>query len=294
MAPRSTMCSMRTTWMHKLVSVTPRVIAFRLSKTGKGAISELLYRWQAVAPKAPLELFSAVYVAGFTTGNVTDVQASFYGKYLGTTVETLAPMGKIYPELGLSTMDCKEGKWIEAVAFIAEVEVKDLKSRNNRDKGYFRAKSDYVRVAISKEGIKGALAKLEENAGKGYFIIDPYGGIIDTIGAGAIAFPHRAGTLYNIQFIAAWPGDAQGTQDAAPIEWIRNLYAYMARFVSHSPRVVNVNYIDLDLGTSSSYAQAKSSWGQSYFLSNFASLAHIKAQFDPFNVFSHPQSIPPS
>ncbi|MCO5569635.1 hypothetical protein L7F22_023351 [Adiantum nelumboides] len=100
----------------QLVSVTPRVIAFCLPKTGKGAISELLYRWQALAPKAPPELFSAVYVAGFTTGNVTDVQASFYGQYLGTTVETLALMGKIYPELGLSAMDCKEGKWIEAVA----------------------------------------------------------------------------------------------------------------------------------------------------------------------------------
>ncbi|MCO5566800.1 hypothetical protein L7F22_020481 [Adiantum nelumboides] len=282
-------------WKIQLVSVTPRVTAFRLSKTGKGAISELVYRWQAVAPKAPPELFHAVYMAGFTSGNVTDVQASFYGQYLGTTAETLALMGKIYPELGLSAGDCKEGKWIEAVAFIAGVEVlEDLKSRSNRDKGYFKAKSDYARVAISKEGIQGALGKLEENPGKGYIIFEPYGGIMDTIGAAVIPFPHRAGTLYNIQYMAVWPGNAQGTQDAAPIEWIRNLYAYMARFVSHSPRAAYVNYIDLDLGTSSSSAQAESSWGQSYFLSNFARLAHIKAQFDPFNVFSHPQSIPPS
>ncbi|MCO5592657.1 hypothetical protein L7F22_046660 [Adiantum nelumboides] len=105
----------------QLVSVTPRVTAFCLSKIGKGAISELLYRWQAIAPKAPPELFSTVYVAGFTKGNVTDIQASFYRQYLGTTVETLALMGKIYPELELSAMDCKEGKWIEAVAFIADV-----------------------------------------------------------------------------------------------------------------------------------------------------------------------------
>lgn len=279
-------------WKIQLVPVTPRVTTFRLSKTGKHVLRELIYRWQAVAPAAPQELFHAVYMAGITTGNGTDVMGSFYGQYLGTMAETLALMGRIYPELGLSAGDCKEGRWIEVSANIAGVAEQDLTSRKNKDKGYFKAKSDYVRVAMSREAIMGALGKLEENAGKGYMIFEPYGGVMDSIGTGAIAFPHRAGTLYNIQYMAVWTGDAQGTEDAALIEWIRGLYAYMGRFVSHSPRAAYVNYIDLDLGTSSLAAQAESSWGQSYFLSNFPRLAHIKAQFDPFNVFSHPQSIP--
>ncbi|KAH7289261.1 hypothetical protein KP509_31G066900 [Ceratopteris richardii] len=283
-------------WKLRLVAVPKRVTTFRMPQTGKRTIADLVYKWQAVAPKAPPELFHAVYMAGFlASGNKTDVEGSFYGQYWGTLEETLSLMGKIYPELNLSSEYCKEGRWIEGVVNIAGLpSVEDLKSRDNRDKGYFKAKSDYVRVPISKQGIMGALSRLQNNPGHGYMIFEPYGGVMDSIKPDAIAFPHRAGNLYNIQYQAVWQENAQGDGDDTFIQWIRDLYAYMTRFVSHSPRAAYINYIDLDLGTASLSSKAESSWGENYFLSNFPRLAHIKAQFDPFNVFNHPQSIPPS
>lgn len=201
---------------------------------------------------------------GFASSNTSDVEASFLGQYLGTMSETLELMSKIYPELNLSAKDCKEGKWVEGVANLGEVtSIEELLSRQNTAKGYFKAKSDYVRQAIPKHGIVGALSKLKANPGRGFMVFEPYGGVMNIIGTGAIAFPHRVGNLYNIEYQAVWTGDAQGTIDASLIEWIRDLYAYMGRFVSHSPRAAYVNYIDLDLGVASSIVQAETSWGQS-------------------------------
>lgn len=286
-------------WRIQLVPVTATVTTFRLWKTGKQNMTELIYRWQAVAPAAPEELFHAVYFAGINvTGtnstSTTDVGASFYGQYLGTQTETLALMSRIFPELGLSAADCEEGSWVEGVASIASVaSPAALTSRNNSDKGYFKAKSDYVKEQLSIEALSGAMDLLEANPGKGYMIFEPYGGVMEQIAANATAFPHRAGVLYNIQYQAVWSNDEGGAVDAPLLNWLQNLYEYMTPFVSQSPRAAYVNYIDLDLGVDASYEGALASWGQDYFRSNFPRLAQIKARIDQNNIFSYPQSVPP-
>ncbi|KAE8717484.1 hypothetical protein F3Y22_tig00110044pilonHSYRG00057 [Hibiscus syriacus] len=77
--------------------------------------------------------------------------------------------------------------------------------------------------------------------------------------------------------------------------WIRRFYDEMTPYVSKSPREVNVNYRDSDIGANNrsgntSYAEARI-WGSKYFKNNFKRLAIVKTLVDPQN-FKHEQSIP--
>jgi hypothetical protein len=97
-----------------------------------------------------------------------------------------------------------------------------------------------------------------------------------------------------IQYVTGWQ-DASGDV-GKHVKWIRELYKYMAPYVSKNPREAYVNYRDLDLGinrnTNTSFIKA-SVWGAKYFKGNFYRLALVKSKVDPDNIFRHEQSIPP-
>lgn len=220
-----------------------------------------------------------------------------FGQYLGAVEETVAVFKRVYPEINLTAADCQEGRWIDAVASIGGAATPEaLMGRYNRDKGKFKAKSDYVTKPVPKEAWIKVCSYLEQGPSGAYVYLEPYGGAMAEIAGDAIAFPHRAGNLYVIQYQARW-GEAGG--DAQQIAWLRRLYKFMAPFVSHSPRAAYVNYIDLDLGITGqgsgaqAVAQAEATWGGRYFVQNFRRLVDIKTKVDPLNIFQHPQGIPP-
>ncbi|KAH7447305.1 hypothetical protein KP509_01G101000 [Ceratopteris richardii] len=276
-----------TAWKLKLVSVPSTLTTFNVWRTGKQALTDLVFKWQNVAPQAPPELFLSLYMAGINTGGSADVGASFYGQYWGSIEETLALFNKIYPELALTASNCKQGNWIQAVANIAGVSGPSaLVDRQQSSRNYFKAKSDYVSTPLTKVALAGAFDVLMKNT-KGWIIFEPYGGVMSQISSSAIAFPHRAGRLFMVQYQAVWQDDTN-SPDSELIGWLRGLYSYMSPFVTYTPsRTTYVNYIDLDLGDSVTA-------GKSYFGSNFARLVKIKARFDPTNVFNQPQSVPVS
>eukprot|EP00249_Psilotum_nudum_P017636 c26421_g1_i1 orf=325-1902(+) len=281
-------------WKIKLVAVPVVITTFNLERVGKQVVAELVYKWQTAAPSAPGELFMAVYIAGTNQSGTPDTRATFYGQYLGNLNETLQLINSIFPELGLVETDCKEGSWIEAVAQIAYAKsVIALTDRYHEGKNYFKAKSDYVKNSISAQALEGAFSYLEENM-DGYVIFEPYGGVMSQIPSDAIAFPHRAGNLYIIQYQAVWQQETG--DDSYYINWLRRFYSYMRPYVSQNPRAAFVNYLDLDLGSAvngtSTVAEARS-WGSKYFLQNFDQLVKVKSRVDPYNVFRNPQSIPP-
>ncbi|KAH7433329.1 hypothetical protein KP509_07G064000 [Ceratopteris richardii] len=105
-------------WKLKLVDLPETITTFSLWKTGKQVITDLVYKWQTIAPKAPPELFIAIYMAGISYTGSPDMGASFYGQYWGTINETLALLNKIYPELGLSESDCKQGNWMQVDSLV--------------------------------------------------------------------------------------------------------------------------------------------------------------------------------
>ncbi|WOG84883.1 hypothetical protein DCAR_0104068 [Daucus carota subsp. sativus] len=109
-----------------------------------------------------------------------------------------------------------------------------------------------------------------------------------------IPFPHRKDYMYSIQYLTAW-NDANKDSSTNHINWIRDVYKYMAPYVSKSPRAAYVNYRDLDLGINkngnTSFVEA-SAWGLKYFKGNFERLVRVKSEVDPDNFFRHEQSIP--
>ncbi|KAK2980085.1 hypothetical protein RJ640_012616 [Escallonia rubra] len=287
-------------WKIKLVCVPPVVSVFNIDKKLDQGVTELVHRWQYVAKQLHKDLFIRLVIQdvnGVTKGQKKTLQVSFNSLFLGTADELLPLMHHTFPELGLQAETCTEMSWIESVLYFAgyprgqSLEV--LLNRTVQYKSYFKAKSDFVTEPIPKNGLEGIWERfLEEETV--FMIMDPYGGIMDEISESKLPFPHRKGNLYNIQYLVKWEVDGVRASNRH-IHWMRMLYSYMKRYVSHSPRAAYLNYRDLDLGTNqqanTSYSKAKV-WGKKYFKGNFKALSRVKSNIDPENFFRNEQSIP--
>ncbi|KAI6706091.1 hypothetical protein NL676_009053 [Syzygium grande] len=167
-----------------------------------------------------------------------------------------------------------------------------LLNRTQPSKSFYKAKSDYVTTPIPEKALQGLWSRLIEYE-TFYMILSPYGGVMSQISDSETPFPHRSGNMYKIQYMLTWDSEEESSQH---INWMRELYDYMAPYVSRFPRAAFLNYRDLDLGrnnndNSTSYAEA-SVWGLKYFKSNFRRLAEVKTASDPTNFFQNEQSIP--
>ncbi|XP_052202470.1 tetrahydroberberine oxidase-like [Diospyros lotus] len=290
-------------WKVKLVNVPPSVTVFTVYRTLEQNATKLVHQWQFVAHKFPDELFIeiAIMANSSANGNRT-IRASFNCLFLGGSDELVELMHEKFPELGVTKQDCTEMSWIESVLYFAAYAgfpngpLDVLLNRTYTGIIYFKAKSDYVQKPISVTGLEGIWKRIyEEDPLSAQIILIPYGGKMDRISEKAIPFPHRAGNLYKIVYIAGWLEGGTAASERH-INWIRRFYSYMAPYVSKSPRAAYVNYRDLDIGVNhqgnTSYAQA-SIWGVKYFKGNFKRLAQVKSKVDPSNFFRNEQSIPP-
>jgi hypothetical protein len=98
-----------------------------------------------------------------------------------------------------------------------------------------------------------------------------YGGRMNEVSESSLPFPHRAGNLYQIEYLVIWSDENSQTSERN-ISWIRRLHSYMTPYVSKNPSEAYVNYRDLDirinkLAGNTSYKQA-SIWGRKYFKNN--------------------------
>ncbi|PUZ46903.1 hypothetical protein GQ55_7G120600 [Panicum hallii var. hallii] len=278
-------------WQVRLVPVPPTVTAFKLPvSVGEGAV-DVVTRWQTVAPALPDDLFIRVLVQGQV--------AEFQSLYLGTCGALLPVMRRRFPELGVNRSHCREMTWLESVPYIylgSGAAVEDILNRTTSLAAASKATSDYVREPIARAAWAEIFSSWLARPGAGLMILDPYGAAIGAAPEDATPFPHRAGVLYNIQYMNFWA--AAGGDAAAGIRWIRDLHAFMEPHVSKGPREAYFNYRDLDLGENvvvgnvSSYEAGKV-WGEKYFKGNFRRLAMAKAQIDPDDYFRNEQSIPP-
>ncbi|WOG89599.1 hypothetical protein DCAR_0208837 [Daucus carota subsp. sativus] len=287
-------------WKIKLVTVPSIVTVFDFAKTMDQDTTKLLYKYQQIAHEIDEDLFIRVnfrLVDAARKGEKT-VQTYYNALFLGGIDRLLKVMNKSFPELGLKKEDCTEMSWLESVLFISasyryNTSLEALIEGRSPARSSFKAKSDYVQKAISKTGLEGLLNRFVQDDIPS-MIWTPYGGTMSQISESEIPFPHRKGNRFMIQYITAWVADDKDVE-AKHLGWIRNLYNYMERYVSRSPRAAYVNYRDLDLGInkdrSTSFLEA-SSWGTKYFNNNFLRLASIKSRIDPDNFFYHEQSIP--
>ncbi|PSS04923.1 Berberine bridge enzyme-like [Actinidia chinensis var. chinensis] len=290
-------------WKINLVVVPSKVTVFTIDRTLEQNATNLIHKWQSIAPKFPQELFIRVLIRRVDSSHDDEedtIQASFNSMYLGGIDQLIPLMQESFPELGLTREDCTEMSWIESILYFwgfPSGSLPDvLLNRTRPSKPYFKAKSDYVKEPIPLFGWKGIWDLFFEDEGESAeMILNPYGGIMDEILESSIPFPHRAGNLYKIQYLVYWD-EEEAEESEKYISWIRKLYSYMTPYVSKFPRAAYINYRDLDVGVNdkngnTSYAQA-SIWGIKYFKNNFNRLVHVKTKVDPSNFFKNEQSIP--
>jgi hypothetical protein len=90
------------------VQVPPTVTVFSIGKTlDQGAI-DILATWQVVGPSLPDDLAIRVKVQG--------QEALFLAVYLRTCSSLVATMGREFPELGMTSADCRSMTWLESAA----------------------------------------------------------------------------------------------------------------------------------------------------------------------------------
>jgi FAD/FMN-containing dehydrogenase len=275
-------------WKVRLVKVPSTVAVFRISRTlEKGAIN-IVTKWQHVGPTLPDDINMEVLVQG--------QQIVFQSLYLGTCDEILPTIATRLPELNATRADCSEMTWLESTAFMnfGNTNTTALLDRNTGP-NFFKNKSDYVRRAMAKGVWRKILMNWFAKNGSGLVILEPHGGFISSIPAGATPYPHRSGVLYNIQYVASW---SAGDDSSVTMNWINNLYDFMGQYVTKSPREAYVNFRDLDIGENTvvndfSAFDSGKVWGEKYFCSNFHRLATVKGNVDPTDYFRNEQSIPP-
>ncbi|XP_056688991.1 berberine bridge enzyme-like D-1 [Spinacia oleracea] len=287
-------------WKIKLLKVPPKVTAFQVSRNGHvDSISQLVHNWQEVGPYLHDDFYLSISIGANNGENGTNVVTTFSGQYLGDKLKAISILNNVFPELRIREDECQDMSWIESVLYFSGLgegtTINDLKNRYLQSKNYYKAKSDYVTTPIPIKGIRGAMEILAKEH-KGNIILDPYGGKMARIANDSIAFPHRKGNLFSIQYLLSWENEDVSNNDRY-IGWIRGFYEYMAPFVSSNPRAAYVNYLDFDLGEELDYNVVDSMngrvWGEKYFLNNYERLVKAKTIFDPCNFFRYPQGIPP-
>ncbi|KAE8662643.1 FAD-binding Berberine family protein [Hibiscus syriacus] len=291
-------------WKLRLVPVPANVTVFTVGRTLEQNATELVHRWQYIAPNLPDDVYASIQFRAMnsTQDGRKTVVADFIAFFLGTTDELLSLMEQRFPELGLTKQDCTEMSWIESILYNNGIRNQPLEILLNRtyrspvNVPYYKIKSDYVKEPISEIGLNGLLSRLtDEVATSTVILFFAYGGIMDRISEHATPFPHRAGNLYKICYNTGWLAE-DNVNSQKYLDWARTTYSYMSPFVSKYPREAYLNYRDLDIGSNNihytSYEQAHI-WGRKYFKDNFDRLVHAKTKIDPQNFFRHEQSIPP-
>ncbi|XP_031275334.1 berberine bridge enzyme-like 13 isoform X2 [Pistacia vera] len=287
-------------WKIKLVPVPPTVTVFNVAKTLEQGATKLFHKWQQIAHTLDEDLFLRVslQVQGAEQDGEKKVTCLYTALYLGGAEKLLQIVQERFPELGLTRKDCNETTWIKSVIynglFPSDAPPEVLLQRQNVFKGYFKGKSDFVKEAIPDTAFKGLWKRLLEGEDKEVILFNPYGGMMNKIPESETPFPYRQGIMFEIAYTVLWGDDNKNAKK--DIEWIRNIYEYMAPYVSKNPRGAYVNYKDFDLGMNkngnTSFREARV-WGDKYFKGNFQRLVRAKTKIDPENFFRHEQSIPP-
>ncbi|XP_021634101.1 berberine bridge enzyme-like 21 [Manihot esculenta] len=283
-----------------LVPVPETVTVFRVERTLDENATDVVFKWQLVAPKTDNNLFMRMLlqpVTSRTNRTQRTIRASIVALYLGNADTLVSLLGNEFPELGLKKEVCNETSWIQSVLWWANDDIgtspevlldRDLDSAN-----FLKRKSDYVETPISKDKLNWIWQRMIE-VGKTGLVFNPYGGRMSEIPETDTPFPHRKGNLFKIQYSVNWE-DAGTTAENEFLTQARKLHNYMTPFVSKNPRRAFLNYRDLDIGVmeagKNSYEEG-SIYGSKYFHGNFDRLVKVKTAVDPENFFRNEQSIP--
>ncbi|XP_020573713.1 berberine bridge enzyme-like 22 [Phalaenopsis equestris] len=293
-----------------LVEVPEKVTVFNAVRTSANQnVTELAGRWQEIGHRLDVDLFIRLIAEATAKKDETtaSIKLTFSSLYLGGRKEVLRLAKQSFPELELKASECVEMTWLESFLFFnglyGKFPVEALVNKIIESTGSFKAKSDFVQKSIPGSGLNKIWRFLMEAYEDGEWfvlIMEPFGGKMSEISEDEIAFPHRKGNLYNIQYILKWldSEEEKGGGIERRLRRMKSLYELMAPYASTEPRAAYYNYKDMDLGRnaegkSSRYSAAAEGWGRMYFKGNFRRLAELKGKVDPHNFFWNEQTVPP-
>jgi FAD/FMN-containing dehydrogenase len=101
-----------------LVSVPEIISVFRAERTLEENATDIVYRWQQVAPTTDENLFMRMLIQPSTSKvnkGAKTIKATIIAEFLGKADDVVALLGKEFPELGLKKEDVKEMSWIDSV-----------------------------------------------------------------------------------------------------------------------------------------------------------------------------------
>jgi FAD/FMN-containing dehydrogenase len=242
--------------LEKLVSV-----AF-LYATWKGLdhLPDILRTWQRDAPVADERLTSAleIYKSGPT------FSALWYGGSREDITHALAPL----LEIGSPEVTVTEGSWPALYAGV---------DKAPQDVYNWKFFSQFVKQPFPDEAID-LITQFMANApteASNYFL-SAFGGAVRYEPPGGSAFPHRDALFY-CEPGAGWNGTELTSKALA---WIADFATALRPYVDGAyVNVPNVGAAD---------------WQDQYYGSNTGRLRQVKAAYDPLNVFTFEQSVPPA
>ncbi|CAL5213444.1 unnamed protein product [Lathyrus oleraceus] len=286
-------------WKLKLVQVPPQVTVFNVKRNVDEGATDVVYRWQIVAPKLHKDLFIRLEpnIAQIGKEGKTDVQVSFIGQFLGTIERLLPLISDSFPELGLKKSDCLSMPWVNTTLFWYSNPIGTplealLDEPKEPETTYSKSQSDYVKRPISREGLESIWKKMIEG-GSLFMQWNPYGGRMEEILPSETPFPHRAGNLFKIQYLNYWTDESS---EQRHMNISRSFHEFMTPYVSNSPREAFLNYRDADIGanhpSNTTNIDIARTYGSKYFKGNFKRLVTVKNKVDPENFFRYEQSIP--
>ena len=242
-------------------------VSWKLSQTHA---ARLFAAWQNWAPNAPRTITSIMKVGPAGGGKIT---MRCIGQSVGSEAELRSQLRTLTTlETPSSPLTVRQLGFLDAIKHFA--------GPLDYESVYMKAKSDYVLTPLI-SGIPDMLAAVAAVPVGGIVLLcDSYGGKIADVASDATAFPHRAGTLYCIQYYSSW---SRAADTPVHLAQVASVFAAMRLHLPGGPASY-VNYCDLDLPD---YATA-------YWRGNLARLVAVKRQYDPGNLFHHAQSVPVS
>uniref|UniRef100_K7K8Y0 Berberine/berberine-like domain-containing protein n=1 Tax=Glycine max TaxID=3847 RepID=K7K8Y0_SOYBN len=253
--------------------VPKTVIVFRVLKTLEQNSTDIVYNWHHFAPTINNNLFITL-VLNVTQNGIKTIRETFVALFLGDSKSLVSLLNDKFSQLGLKQSDCIETSWLGSVLFSKNTNITALVevflNRQPQSVNYLKRKYHYVKKSISKEGLEGIWRKMIELVDTS-LNFNPYGGRMAKIPSTTSHFPHRAGNLWKIQYLANWN---------KPGKEVANHYINLTRKLHNN----NCN-------GKNSYAKGKV-YGVKYFKDNFNRLVQIRTKVDPDNFFIVEQSIP--
>ncbi len=233
---------------------------------------EVIAAWQAWAPTADDRLGTVLQLKSAKAKEIVAL-----GQYVGPEFELNQHIHHLCAAGQPFEIETVELPFIEAYRLFAGMHLGDTAWAVSTGTSCFKGGSDYALWPLSSDGIVHLQEILRDAPSATCQVqLENSGGAVTRLSEDATAFAHRAGSLYSLQYLAAWREPAE---EKDHLDWYRTLRSALHPFLAGA---AYLNYCDAEL----------ENWHEAYFGDNLTRLARIKRQYDPDNVFHFAQSVP--